>query len=139
MIFDDVTDQMRAIARDGHEPSFIVFSHDGYSKALSENGIDCFNMDRQNTFMGLPYCIDPELKVLVTVKDERFTPPEPPLMNYRVGTPAANHTMSVESLRAFLDLVINIHSGSDQYPEAMIMFPEGFWVTYASRERPIEL
>lgn len=51
---------------------------------------------------------------------------------HRTGTPAEGHVMSLESLRDLLNEVIAAHEPFSEVPDAVIRFPAGFWITYAS-------
>lgn len=54
---------------------------------------------------------------------------------HRTGTPETGHVMSLERLRDFLNDVIAEHQPCSEVPDAHIVFPKGFWVTYASPDQ----
>jgi hypothetical protein len=139
-IFDMVTNQFRELVAAGQPIHHIIFNREGFDRAKAEcdsSSIDRFVMGGPDTFMGLPYRIDPDLADPVHVSSE--LPPRPPLLNRMLGTPQKDYVLTVERLRDICDHVLDICEASPEVPIPQVLFPEGFQLTYATRERPVEL
>lgn len=56
---------------------------------------------------------------------------------HRVGTPEAPHFTTAAAFRDYLTAVVEGHEPTSDYPEAVLEFPAGWWVTLTTgRDKP---
>ncbi len=57
-----------------------------------------------------------------------------PVRIHRTGSLQPGHQMTLTAMRDFINDVLAVHRSCSDVPEAVIQFPDGFWVTYATDE-----